>query len=72
MMGAMTATMSMAALVAKPHRLMPRSVAMVLKKMGRMVTTITEWALLAQSYIIQLFSSLEYPFKMPTNAHLFF
>ena len=28
------------------------------KKMGRMVTTMTEWALLAQSYIIQLISCL--------------
>ena len=28
------------------------------KKMGRMVTMMTEWALLAQSYIIQLISCL--------------
>ena len=35
------------------------------KKMGRMVTTMTEWALLAQSYIIQLSSCLVNFFKKP-------
>ena len=35
------------------------------KKMGRMVTTMTEWALLAQSYIIQLISCLVNFFKKP-------
>ena len=34
------------------------------KKMGRMVTMMTEWALLAQSYIIQLISCLVYPFRI--------
>ena len=35
------------------------------KKMGRMVTTMTEWALLAQSYIIQLISCLVNFFRKP-------
>ena len=41
------------------------------KKIGSSVTTITEWALLAQSYIIQLFSSLVYPFSIGTHLVLF-
>ena len=40
------------------------------KKMGRMVTTMTEWALLAQSYIIQLSSCLVNFFRKPMNKLL--
>ena len=38
------------------------------KKIGRMVTTMTEWALLAQSYIIQLSSCLVNFFKNPIGV----
>ena len=38
--------------------------------MGRMVTTMTEWALLAQSYIIQLISCLVNFFRKPMEENL--